>query len=157
MNTQKAFQDQIPENHCFGCGPENKNGLQIKSYWQTENESVCRFEPSKNHSAGPPNLLNGGIISTLIDCHCVCTAMAKAYKEAGREMGTGEKIWFATGNLEVSFKKPVSINKEVLLIANIIEAKEKKITLTCTLSSEGIVCAEGHVIAVRVPIEWTEG
>lgn len=33
MQQGKAFQDQIPNNHCFGCGPENASGLQIKSHW----------------------------------------------------------------------------------------------------------------------------
>ena len=29
----KAFQDTVPDNHCYGCGPENPKGMQIKSYW----------------------------------------------------------------------------------------------------------------------------
>lgn len=156
MNEKIAFQDQISGNHCFGCGPENENGLRIKSYWVTEDESVCRFMPSANHSAGPAKYLNGGIISTVIDCHCICTAIAKGYKVAGREIGAGERIWFATGELEVTFKKPVAIDREVLLIANIVDAEEKKITLKCALSSEGVICAQGNVVALRVPNEWAE-
>ena len=156
MNEKVAFQDQIPQNNCFGCGPENKNGLRIKSYWLKADESVCRFMPSAHHSAGPAKYLNGGITSTIIDCHCICTAMAKAYEEAGREIGAGEKIWFVTGRLEVNFRKPVVIDKEVLVIARIVEVKEKKITLQCTLSSEGVVCTQANVVALRVPNEWAE-
>ncbi len=156
MNKKIAFQDQIPNNHCFGCGSENSKGLQIKSYWEGENESVCTFIPSPHHSAGPTQYLNGGIISTIVDCHCVCTSIAKGYQLSGREIGVGETIWFATGKLEVSFSKPVAIDREVVLKAKIVAAKESKITLDCQLFSEGIVCAESHVVAVRVPNSWFE-
>ena len=27
-----AIQDQIPHNHCYGCGKDNPDGMQIKSY-----------------------------------------------------------------------------------------------------------------------------
>ncbi len=156
MDKKIAFQDQIPNNHCFGCGPDNSNGLQIKSYWKNENESICTFIPSPHHSAGPTRYLNGGIISTIIDCHCVCTAIAKGYQLSDREIGAGENIWFATGKLEVSFSKPVAIDREVLLNARIVDAKENKVTLDCQLFSEGIACSESHVVAVRVPNSWFE-
>ena len=35
-----AFQDQIPDNRCYGCGPANQDGLRIKSCWEGE-ESIC--------------------------------------------------------------------------------------------------------------------
>src|SRR5690606_24999567 len=102
----QAFQDRISGNHCYGCGPDNAGGLRIKSYWSGDNESVCHFTPLPHHSAGPAHYVNGGIIATLIDCHCVCTAIAKGYRLAGREVGQGEAIWFATGRLEVDYKYP---------------------------------------------------
>lgn len=154
MNTPHMFQDSIPHNHCYGCGPLNEHGLKIKSYWVGNNESECVFSPSAHHSAGPTHYLNGGVISTIIDCHCVCTAIAKGYQMQGRDIGQGEAIWFATGKLEVSFFKPVPIDKEVVLKATIIETKETKITLQCQLVSNSEVCVESHVIAVKVPNTW---
>ena len=102
MELRRSFQEQIPNNHCFGCGPQNHQGLKIQSYWNGENQSVCDFTPLPHHSAGPLHFLNGGIISTIIDCHCVCTAIAKGYLMRDREIGQGELVWFATGNLEVN-------------------------------------------------------
>ena len=29
-----AIQDQLPNNHCYGCGADNSDGLQIKSHWR---------------------------------------------------------------------------------------------------------------------------
>ncbi|NRF61170.1 PaaI family thioesterase [Vibrio coralliilyticus] len=157
MEQNNAFQEQIPNNHCFGCGAENTMGLQIKSYWNGDNESVCTFTPSAHHSAGPLHFLNGGIISTIIDCHCVCTAIAKGYYMQGREIGSGEAIWFATGSLDVKFLRPVPIDDDVQLIASIIEAKDKKIELQCELFSGNTLCCQSRVVAVKVPNDWFEG
>ncbi len=152
-----AIQDQIPNNHCYGCGSENPLGLQIKSYWQSENEASCDFVPQKHHCAGPTHFLNGGIISTIIDCHCVCMAIAKGYQLNGQKVGQGEPVWFATGNLNISFLKPVAMDSTVTLKANVVEAFEKKIVLECELLSQGSVCCRADVIAVKVPNEWFSG
>lgn len=155
----KAFQDRIPGNRCYGCGPLNEQGLQIKSYWEGENESICRFAPSPHHAAGPLHFLNGGIIATIIDCHCVCTAIAWAYRAAGREIGAGETIWYATAALEVSYKRPVRIDREILLKAKVLGTGDKKVVLNCLLYSplqEEPPCAEARVVAVRTPLSWLE-
>jgi acyl-coenzyme A thioesterase PaaI-like protein len=154
----KAFQDQIPGNFCYGCGSLNEQGLQLKSYWEAENESICRFIPSVHHAAGPLHFLNGGIIATIIDCHCVCTAIAWAYRAAGREIGGGETIWYATAALEVNYKCPVRIDREVILNAKVLETSDRKVVLNCLLysASEETPCAEARVVAVRTPLSWLE-
>ena len=106
--------------------------------------------------AGPTHVLNGGIIATLIDCHCICTAIAAAYRAEGREIGAGERIWFATGSLNVSYKRPTPIIEEVTLRAQIKDVKERKTLLTCSLYSEGEERAQGELLAIRVPLEWLE-
>jgi len=154
MQQQIAIQEQIPNNHCYGCGSENELGLQIKSYWQSESQASCMFTPAHHHCAGPTHFLNGGIISTIIDCHCVCMAIAKGYQMQGQEVGVGEPVWFATGSLNVSFLKPVAIDSPVTLNAMIVDASEKKIVLECEVLSKGEVCCRAEVIAVKVPNSW---
>lgn len=154
MAQQIAIQDQIPHNHCYGCGTENSHGLQIKSYWQSDNQAVCEFTPAKHHCAGPTHFLNGGIISTIIDCHCVCMAIAKGYQVRGQAVGQGEPVWFATGNLTVSFLKPVALESVVTLQAKIVELCENKMVLECELYSQGALCCRAEVIAVKVPNSW---
>lgn len=154
MSEQTAIQDQIPHNHCFGCGPENTEGLQIKSYWTGEDSSRCEFVPSPHHCAGPTHYLNGGIIATVIDCHTICTAISDGYRQAGRETGVGDKIWYATGKLDVRYKAPAAIGSPVVLEARIVGRSDRKTELKCTLSSDGRVCAEADVVAVRVPDNW---
>lgn len=154
MQQGKAFQDQIPNNHCFGCGPENAAGLQIKSHWIEEDKSTCTFVPLPHQCAGPTQFLNGGVISTIIDCHCICTAIAKGYQLQGREIGTGEAVWYATGKLEVSYLKPVRIDQDVQLIATIESVNSNKMTLSCELFSGDDLCCTSQVVAVKVPNSW---
>ena len=152
----RAFQDDIPNNYCFGCGPLNEKGLHIKSFWGGERQSYCRFMPQVYHAAGPLHFVNGGIIATVIDCHCICTAGAYAYQSAGREIGTGATIWFVTGKLEVEYKNPAKIDREIFLQANIDEVGERKTFVSCLLYSDDVLCASAKVIAVRVAKEWLE-
>lgn len=151
-----AIQDQMSGNNCYGCGPNNDKGLRIKSYWIGDDQSVCHYLPEAHQCAGPPEYLNGGVIATIIDCHCVCTASAKAYQMAGRPIGEGDHIWFATGKLEVSYFAPVPINQEVQLTATVVEAKEKKVVLKCELTVNETLCCSSEVVAVRVPDDWVK-
>lgn len=151
-----AFQDQITDNFCFGCGPTNQHGLRIKSYWDGPNESICTYQPESHQNAGSKQFLNGGIIATLIDCHCICTAIAYAYRDEGREIGSSPAIWYVTGSLTVKYLRPTPIKVPVELRARFVKAGEKKTVLSCTLSSNGQECAKGELVAIRVPLSWLE-
>ena len=144
----KYFQDYMPGNVCFGCGNENHQGLQIKSFWEGD-MSTCRFMPEEKHN-GWKNVLNGGIIATLVDCHCMGTAAANAYKEEERELGSFPEYRYATGTLSIKYLKPTSNNHEVELRAKIKKVKGRVTTLTCDVFSEGVKTAECEVVAIRV-------
>lgn len=154
MDESPAFQDQLQDNFCFGCGPENPDGLQIKSYWDGERESVCRYRPKPHQAAGPRQFLNGGIIATIIDCHCVCTAAAAALR---RGAGPASELWYVTGTLNIRYLKPTPLAEPADLRARIVEEGERKTVLRCTLSSAGQVRAEAEVVALRVPSSWRHG
>ena len=141
------FQDHMPENVCFGCG-HNHDGLQIKSFWDGD-LSICEWT-SKDMYHGWSNLMNGGIMATLIDCHCMGTAMADAYKREERGLDTMPEYRYATGTLSVKYLKPTP-NTKVRLEAKVVEVKGKKTVLTCDfLDENGQKTAEADVIAIRV-------
>ena len=147
MSNSKYFQDHMPGNVCFGCG-SNHDGLKIKSYWDGE-VAVCQWA-SKEHFHGWSSLMNGGIIATLIDCHCMGMAIAQSYREEGREMNTLPEYRYATGTLQVKYLKPTP-NDHIELRAHVIEIKGKKTVMTCELiSSKGEVSVTAEVIAIRV-------
>ncbi len=150
-----AFQDEIPDNHCWGCGSLNPHGLQIKSYWDGD-EAVCHWKPKPEHMAGPTHILNGGVIATIFDCHCILTAAAAAYRKQGRSVSSLPLIWYVTGSLHVDYFKPTPIDETVELRSQIKEMKEKKTVVTCDLFSQGEKCASAEVVAIRVPPAWRE-
>ena len=149
--TQQAFQDYYPDDysHCYGCGRLNEHGLQIKSYWDGE-ESVCTFTPRPYHIA-IPGYVYGGLIASLIDCHCTGTAAAAAYRAAGREMGTQPPLRFVTGSLHVDYVRPTPLGVPLEVRARVKEIKGRKVVMTATLSAQGEVCARGEVVAIQMP------
>src|SRR5207253_10834770 len=79
---QKSLQETYaPNNTCFGCGPANEKGLHIRSFPDGD-EVVATFQPEKYQEAFP-GMLSGGIIGTLLDCHCNWAATYHLMKPAG--------------------------------------------------------------------------
>jgi acyl-coenzyme A thioesterase PaaI-like protein len=151
-----AFQDLLPFNHCWGCGADNPEGLQLKSRWSADDPelSVATFRPRPEHVAGPRHVLNGGIIATVLDCHGVCTAVADAYRRAGRAIGAGETIWFATGTLTVTYERPAPVDAQLELRARVEGAAERTTVVACELRADREVRARATITAVRVPSAW---
>jgi len=149
--SKKAFQDYYPDyfSHCYGCGRLNEHGLQIKSYWDGE-EAVCIFTPKPYHTS-IPGYVYGGLIASLIDCHCTGTAAAAAYRAEGREMDTDPPLRYLTASLHVDYLKPTPISSPLEVRASVKEIKGRKVVLTATLSANGQVCARGEVVAVQAP------
>lgn len=149
--SDKSFQDYYPESlqHCYGCGPKNDNGLHIRSFWDG-NESVAHFSPKEYHLAFP-GYVYGGLVASLVDCHCVGTAAAAAYKEAGREPGTNPAFRYVTGSLHVDYLLPTPLGVKLEIRAIVEEIKGKKTIVTASVIAEGKVTAKGRVIAIRMP------
>jgi hypothetical protein len=56
----KSLQDTYgPDAICFGCGPANSKGLQLKSFAQGD-DCVAEYRVEKHHEAFP-GVVNGGI------------------------------------------------------------------------------------------------
>ena len=149
--SEKAFQDYYPDNvsHCYGCGRLNEQGLQIKSYWDGD-ETVCTYIPRPYHIA-IPGYVYGGLIASLIDCHCTGTAAAAAYKAEGRSMDSLPPFRFVTGSLKVDYLKPTPLGVPLEVRARVKEIKGRKVVMEAWLSAEGIVCARGEVVAIQAP------
>ena len=153
---KKFFQDSLLGNNCYGCGAWNKKGLRIKSFWDG-NETVCVFTPQAHHAAMPPDVMNGGTISALIDCHCVCSSIADAYRYEDREIGEGELIWYATASLSIQLKKPTPIDGPVTIRAKQIERKPKTTLFYADFfSHKGDLTCTGEVLSVRVSKKWSD-
>ena len=146
--TDEYIQDLWPEEgtYCWGCGKNNKHGLQLKSYWQDNDEVVATWEPQEHHLAFR-GVLNGGIIATLIDCHCTGTANAAAHKAA---KDPDQDFMHVTAGLSVRYLRPTPLGRPVTLRARVIEMDEKRIKVSCDLLSDDVTCATGEVLTVQV-------
>jgi acyl-coenzyme A thioesterase PaaI-like protein len=110
----RAMQDVMPVR-CFGCGALNEHGLHIKSFWAGE-DVVCAWRPESHH-IGHPGILYGGMIASVVDCHCIWTATAHAHRAAGIEMDETPRFPYVTATLTVSYRKPVPIDNAIDLCA----------------------------------------
>jgi len=145
-----AIQDFYAENtaHCYGCGRLNERGLHIRSVWQGD-ELVCVFTPEAFHTA-LPEFVYGGLIASLIDCHSTGTAAAVAQREEGIPLGHAAPPRFVTAMLKVDYLKPTPLNTELTVRARATEIKPRKVIVESTLFANGVACARGNVVAVRV-------
>lgn len=155
MSTEiKAFQDYYPDDysHCYGCGRLNEYGLQIKSYWDGD-ESVCHILPRHYYSGGRKDILYGGLIASLMDCHGAGTAAAAKAREQNINMEQGAMPRFVTASLKVDYLAPTPVNTEIELRGIIKEIKGRKVTVGVTLTANGALCARGELIMVQIPGE----
>ena len=144
-----SFQDQGAVDYCYGCGADNENGLQIKSYWSGD-EAVAHWKAKPHHCGGSKKIVNGGIIASLIDCHSLNLAIAHAYRSEGRPIASRPKIGYVTANLNVTYLKPTPIELELELRARISKTEGRKTWIHCSLSADGRVRATAEVLGIRV-------
>ncbi|MBP9561724.1 MAG: PaaI family thioesterase [Syntrophorhabdaceae bacterium] len=147
----EAIQNYYPDDysHCYGCGRLNKDGLQIKSYWDG-NESICCFLPEKQYTGGKKGILYGGLIAALIDCHGAATAAAAKAKELGIEIKKGKMPRFVTASLKVDYLAPTPVNTELELRGKIKEIKGRKVMVEVNLLVEQKVYAKGELLFIQL-------
>lgn len=153
MVEKKAIQDFYSDqmSHCYGCGRLNDFGMKIKSFWNEEEEtSSTKYNP-KSFQTAFPGFVYGGLIASLIDCHGTGTAAAAAYKAEGREMGSEPELRYVTASIHVDYLKPTPIDQELVLNAKVKEVKGRKVIVDVKLFAAGNLCAQGEVIAVKIP------
>ncbi|MGI8754437.1 MAG: PaaI family thioesterase [Acidimicrobiales bacterium] len=146
----------MKDNHCWGCGADNPDGLQLKSAWDGDH-STARWSGSPQYAAGPRHFLNGGVIATLLDCHGVCTAVADAYRRAGRAIGSDPEIWLAMTAMEIRFLRPTPVDAELVIRGTVSAVDDAGATVDCVLEAEGKERARARVMSVQVPDSWRHG
>jgi len=153
-----ALQDVWPEATCYGCGPANQDGLRIKSFWSKDGRFVeAVFHPQPKYNAGFNNVMYGGLVASLIDCHSVWTAIAFIYRAENRPHGSEPVVTCVTGSLLVKYLKPTPLDGPVYLRAWIDGTVGRKTKVICELGTGREVTATGEVLAVRVPTDKSLG
>ena len=141
-----SLQDTFaPHNACFGCGPSNEKGLQLKSYPKDE-VVVATWEASPHHEAFP-GMLSGGVIGTLLDCHSNWSA-AYFLMKARNEKTPPCTV---TAFYNVKLLKPTPSEQPVRLIARLVKIESDRALIQAELYSNDIMTAqcEGLFVAVK--------
>lgn len=141
----RALQDVL-KVHCFGCGALNDRGLQIKSHVEGD-ELVCRWQPPAHH-IGYPDIVFGGTIASIVDCHSMWTAMAAYCRDAGIPIEQSPPV--VTARLAVTYLKPAKIGQPLELRARVTDRSEKRFDIACRVLQGGVECATAEVVGVRV-------
>lgn len=129
---------------CFGCGPANKDGLHIASYPEGD-ALVCRWEPESKYQAFP-GFLYGGLIGSLLDCHCNWTAAWHLMQKNG----LSEPPCTVTAEYTVKFMAPTPATGTLRLVARVVESGSRSATVEGQLFSAETLCATCRAVFVAV-------
>ena len=130
--SKKAVQDEFaPNSICFGCGPSNKEGFQIKSY-RTDDGLEMEFKCEEKHQAFP-GVINGGVIGSLIDCHGNWTAAIAIMDKNGLD----EPQCTVTAQYEVKLKRPTPFGPKLKIKSRVLALQEDRAEVIIELKANG--------------------
>lgn len=120
---------KLPMNRCFGCGPDNSEGMRLRfRIGETGKSFICHFKLSRRYT-GPPGHAHGGIIATILD-----EAMGKVNKLRNAVALTSE--------MTVNYLRPVPLGKKLT-----VEGWEKSIRGRVHTNVAEIRTESGEVLA----------
>lgn len=146
MSDVRCIQERFaPHNACFGCGPANAQGLRVRSFPHGDSV-VATWQPAASYEAFP-GVLSGGIIGTLLDCHCNWTAAWHLMQARAAEAPPCT----VTADYAISLKRPCPTDGPVSLVARVVEASVDRCVVEGTLEAQGKVRAtcRGTFVAVQ--------
>ena len=143
--TQSLQEQYAPNNSCFGCGPANPDGVHVRSFVRGD-ELVAEWTPQPKYEAFP-GVLNGGIIGTLLDCHCNWTAAWFLMRAFNQE----RPPCTVTADYSIKLLRPTPTDTPIFLSAKLVELSGSRATVDGTLTANGKPCAtcRGTFVAVK--------
>ena len=134
-----------PNLQCFGCGPANPKGLHVRSFPSGE-EVIAEFQPEKYQEAFE-GMLSGGIIGTLLDCHCNWTAAWHLMNK----LGLDHPPCTVTAEYSIKLRRPTPTDHPVKLVARVVESTDEMAIVEGELIAHDKVTAtcRGTFVAVK--------
>ncbi|SDC70118.1 MULTISPECIES: PaaI family thioesterase [unclassified Candidatus Frackibacter] len=120
---------------CFACGPKNPIGLKLD--FELKDDVVeTKFTPQEVHQ-GFTGIMHGGLISTLLD-------------EVMANVLYLQEIKAVTAKMEVKFRKPIKIGRELTTTGWIERKKRRTIdTAAKIINQDGEKVAEAEAVFMR--------
>jgi acyl-coenzyme A thioesterase PaaI-like protein len=139
--TTESLQERyFPDLPCFGCGPANEKGLQLRSFARDDGIATALFTPWPEHDNGL-GYLNGGIIATVLDCHSAAAVTHEAFRNGWLPL-PGAALPHVTGGLDGRYLRPAPLQETVALYAEVTSSSEAEITAHAWLEWDDKVRAE---------------
>ncbi|WP_292010122.1 PaaI family thioesterase [Chryseobacterium sp.] len=150
LSESNAIQDLYPDElaHCYGCGKNNPEGFQLKTYLKGD-ESIAHFSPETKYTAIPGSVY-GGLIASLLDCHGTGSAAAFFCKNENIPLEGIIPVRCVTASLKVDFKAPTPLGIQLELKGKLRKIEGRKIWVDMTLSADGVICATGEILAIKI-------
>lgn len=132
----------MPPQHdpaCWGCG-DNPNGIRLP---HPTDEGVVRYEARfafAPHHQGGPGLVHGGLVGAALD-------------EACGLLATWYRFPSVTAKLAVHFRRPVPINHELTIHAELVEDRGRQIAIRGELLDGDELLAAADGSWTHVPLE----
>lgn len=148
---ETAVQEMLDhENPCFGCGPNNPEGLRIKSYPDPDGNGLVADYEGEAHLAGSAGVLGGGPQATLIDCHGIWTATWHSIQK-----GDDPVAHYVTAGMELSYKRPTPLTDPIRLVSTIDQVDGRRVHVEVDVVDEdGNVCTQATVVCHRLDDDW---
>ena len=115
MRRPLEFDNKGEPGLCFGCGPDNAEGLGL-SFFETDDGVETEYTVAERH-AGAPGVVHGGILATLLDEVLCMTAYAKA----------GSPV--VTGELTVRYLEPSPTGERLVVQGELGEHKGRSVLI----------------------------
>lgn len=143
VTRELSIGSRVPSHYrdCFGCGQQQVGGLQMKMTVSGPQEVLGRFLVRAEHQ-GAPGLIHGGVLSAAFDEVLGATNWLLAAPAV-------------TARLETDFRKPVPVDSEVVIRANVDRVDGRKVHVQATAFIEGRddEVAAARALFIRVPLE----
>jgi acyl-coenzyme A thioesterase PaaI-like protein len=135
--------ERVPPHHdpaCWGCGESNPTGIRLPT---PEREGLEEYEAwvqfDERHQAGP-GFVHGGLVAAALD-------------EACGLLATWYRFPTVTVRIFVRYRRPVRINTELLLRAELESLRGRRIRVRGALTDGDEPLAEARAAFLHVPLE----
>lgn len=142
-----AIQDRhLPDNACFGCGPHNPDGFQLRSYPVDGGGLVAEIVIDERFQ-GPPGVVNGGLLSVPMDCHSTWTAMLAFTLDRGAD----DLVHAVTAEYRMRLRRPTPAGATVHLrsFPGGIDGRRASVRTTATVDDHVTAEFEGVFASVE--------
>lgn len=111
-------EEWFPDGSCFGCGPANQDGLGLRSF-AAGDEVVAEWRPHPRYGA-LTNVVAGGVVGTLLDCHAGAAVFRAVGDRDGRVPYVGADPW-VTVSYTIDLLRPTPVDRTLHLRAHVTE------------------------------------